>query len=63
MDSSVLLQLQKVVSCSVAALVNIDAGCRSNSKACFILGERRGLMWQYIFLTVSSFLLAVEYNF
>lgn len=62
MDTSMLLQLQRVVSWSVAALVNIDAGCRSNSKSCFILGERRRLMWQYIFLAVSIFHLPVEYN-
>lgn len=40
MDTSMLLQLQRVVSWCVAALVNIDAGCRSNSKFCLILGER-----------------------
>lgn len=62
-DSFVLFQLQEVVSWSAAALVNIDAGCRSNLKACFILGERRWFTWQCIFLTVSSFHLAVEYNF
>lgn len=48
-DSFVLLQLQKVVSWLVAALVNIDAGCTSNLKCCFILGERRWFTWQYIF--------------
>lgn len=62
MDTSMHLRLQRVVSWSVAALVNIDAGCRSNSKSCFILGERRRLMWQCIFLTVSIFHLLVECN-
>ena len=61
-DTSMLLQLQRVASWSVAALVNIDAGCRSNSKSCFILGERRRLMWQCIFLAVSIFCLPVQCN-
>lgn len=61
-DSSVLLQLQGVVSWSVAPTVNIDAGCSSNAKSSFILRERKRLMWQCMFLTASIFYLPVECN-
>lgn len=61
-DISGLLQLQRVVSWSVAPVVNRDAGCRSNSKSCFILWERKGLMSQCILLTISVFHLPVECN-
>lgn len=61
-DSWVLSQLQKVVSCSAPAQW-IDAACRGDFKPCFILGERGCFAWQCVFLTASSFHLAVGYNF
>lgn len=41
-DTCMLLQLQRVVSQSVAALENIDAGCRSNSIQSPVLSLGRG---------------------